>query len=521
MVAVPMASSYGQSQERLDLQALTRIKAEAYNNSQLMNVVGWLTDIYGPALTGSPNMRASANYLEKQMKEFGLSNVHQETYPFGRRWAVTRFYAHEIAPQTFPILGALHAFSAGTTGWVKGDVVAIKLGEERQQEGKLKGKIVLLVMPPWPESLIRMIKERPTGVLTDDQLAKDAMTGPPAKSPYPQVEPTPEMLKQVKDGQNQQAKWLVDQGVLAILYEGHGEYGTFSVGMEQAYGPDDNLGVPKISIASEHYNRIRRQLEKNVPVTLEINAEVETDNKAGDAVNVVGEIPGTGKPDEFVLLGGHYDAVSAGSGQGATDDVVGCATALEAVRLIKAVGLKPRRTIRAACWTGEEEGLLGSRAYVQAHFRDWQTGQLKPEYNKLSIYLNLDNGAGAIRGVHLRANEELFPIFMEWMKPLNNMGMKTLTMRGGQGTDDYSFDKAGLPGFQFIQDPLDYGEHTHHTNMDTYERVPPAESIKNSVIMAFFAWQAANRDEMMPRKPMLPAPPAQRASQPGAVVSAR
>lgn len=503
LLAIP---SWAQSQERLDLGALTRLKSEAYNNSQVMNTVSWLTDIYGPALTRSPSMHNAANFLDKQMKEFGLSNVHQEGFPFGREWSVTRFYIHEIAPQTFPMLGGLHGYSGGTNGWVKGDVLAIKVGEEKQYEGKLQNKIVLLIEPPLPESL----KPRPTGVLTDEQLAAGAKTGPPATPALP-IGPTPEMLKQARDVANANAKWLVDQGVLAVLRDSRGLFGTVLVGLEQSYHPDDVLGVPQISLAQEHFKRIQRQLEKKVPVTVEMDVQVEADNKMGDAVNVIGEIPGTEKPSEFVMLGGHYDAVSAGSGQGATDDVVGCSTALEAVRLIKAAGLKPLRTVRVACWSGEEEGLLGSRAYVQAHFRDWQTGQLKPEYNKLSVYFNLDNGAGAIRGVHLRANEELFPIFTEWMNPLHNMGMTTLTMKGGQGTDDYSFDLAGLPGFQFYQDPLDYGEHAHHTNMDTYERIPPAESIKNSVIMAFFAWQAANRPEMMPRKPM-PTTPSKPAS---------
>lgn len=514
VLTLPLVPGWAQSQERLDLPALTRLKSEAYNNSQAMNTVSWLTDIYGPSLTGSPNIRHAADFLEKQMKEFGLSNVHQEGFPFGRGWAVTRFYIYEIAPQSFPILGVLNGFSGGTNGWVKGDVVAITMSEEeqiieeKQYEGKLRGKIVLFIMPPRPDTPLEYIKSRPTGLLTEEQLAKTAKTEPQAELAPEMIEKMIEQArgKQARDRTNEHTKWLLDQGVLAILWDSRSLLGIVPVGLDQSYLPDYILGVPFISLAEEHFNRIQRQLSKNVSVTIEMNIQVESDDKMGDAVNVVGEIPGTDKPDEFVMLGGHYDTVSAGSGQGATDDVVGCVTALEAVRLIKAARLKPRRTVRVVCWSGEEEGLLGSRAYVQAHFRDWQTGQFKPEYNKLSIYFNLDNGAGSIRGVHLRGNEEMFPIFTEWMKPLNNMGMTTLTMRGGPGTDDYSFDMAGLPGFQFLQDPLDYGEHTHHTNMDTYERIPPANTIKNSVIMAFFAWQAANRLAMMPRKPMPPAP---------------
>jgi hypothetical protein len=498
VLTLPLVPGWAQSQERLDLLALTRLKSEAYNNSQTMNVVSWIVDIYGPTVTGSPNMHNAANYLERQMKEFGLSNVHQETFPFGKSWEYKRFYVHELAPQSFPILGGVEAFTGGTPGWVKGEVVLFGVQEDRSKyAGKLKGKFVLLPKPPPFE-----MPSRPTGKLTDEQLARMAQTGPPTRR-WPEENRDPAEIKKRLQEQSAEAKWFVDQGVLATIESSFiGEFGTVFVGPGRNESPDVILGVPQITIATEHYNRIVRQLGKKIPVTLEMNIEVEADNKMGAAINVVGEIPGGDKADELVILGGHYDAVAAGSGTGATDDVVGCVTALEAVRLIQASGLKPRRTIRVACWSGEEEGLLGSRAYVQAHFRDWNTGALKPEHSKLSVYFNLDNGAGAIRGVHTRGNDSIFPIFTQWMKPLNNMGVTTLTTGGGPGTDDHSFDKAGLPGFEFLQDPLDYSEHTHHSNMDTYERIPLEDTIKNSVIMAFFAWQAANRDEMMPRKPL-------------------
>jgi hypothetical protein len=495
-MVMPAGVAWGQSAEKLDLQALTRLKSEAYNNPKVMDTVSWLTDIYGPSLTGSPQMQSAASFLERRMTEFGLSNVHRETYPFGRSWANTRFYMHEISPQAFPILGGVEAFTGGTNGWLKGEVVALeKYGDEMKDPGKLKGKFLL--MPP-PPPYTR--PDYPTGRLTQEQLARMAQTGPRMGPPLAPYDPDSEMAKQSREAANQHAKWLLEQGVLATIHTSPlSEYGSVPFGEQDAYRPESSLGVPQLWIAREHFNRIARQVQKNIPVTLEMNVQVEADNKMGDGINVIGEIPGGDKSGEFVMLGGHYDVVFTGPGQGATDDLIGCATALEAIRLIKASGLKPRRTIRVGCWSGEEQGMYGSRAYVQAHFRDWHTGELKPEHAKLSVYFNLDNGAGAIRGIHARANEELVPIFAEWVKPLQNIGVSTITLKGGIGTDDLSFELAGLPGFQFLQDPLEFAG---HSSTDIYERIPTEDAVKNSIIMAFFAWQAANRDEMLPRKPM-------------------
>jgi hypothetical protein len=502
-----LVHAWGQSSEQLDLQALTKLKAEAYNHSQAMETVSWLADVYGPPLSGSPSMQGAANYLEKRMKEFGLSNVHRETFPFGRSWANTRFYLHEISPQTFPLIGILTAFTGGTNGWVRGEAVLLEVDPHEinieknaaKYAGKLQGKFVLAPKPSFS------FPAQPEGKLTAEDLARlentPSLSGRRMTWGYQVPD---EEMRRSRNEENKLAKWLLDQGVLAVIHSSaFGDYGTVFAEQREDVDPRSTLGVPDIVIAVEHYNRLVRQLQKNIPVTLELNAQVEAGNKMEDAINVIGEVPGTDKADEIVQLGGHYDAVFTGAGEGATDDLVGCATALEAVRLIQASGLKPRRTIRVACWSSEEQGPRnGSRAYVQAHFRDWYTGELKPEWAKLSAYYNLDNGAGAIRGVYMQANEAVAPIFSAWIQPLRNMGVSTLVVRGESGPDHASFDEVGLPGFAFIQDLLDYAVRTHHSNMDTYERIPPEDTIKNSIIMAFFAWQTANRDELLPRKPM-------------------
>jgi Zn-dependent M28 family amino/carboxypeptidase len=252
-------------------------------------------------------------------------------------------------------------------------------------------------------------------------------------------------------------------------------------------------------IAIEHYGRIVRTLERKMPVTIEANI-VNTFHSDTSSFNVVAEIPGTDKADEIVMLGAHFDSWHGGTG--ATDNAAGSAVMMEAMRILKQSGVKLRRTVRIGLWGGEEQGLLGSRAYVTQHFGDRATMALKPQHAKFAGYFNLDNGTGAIRGVYLQGNEAITPIFDAWMKPFENIGMKALTIRDTGGTDHQSFDAIGLPGFQFIQDPVEYGTRTHHTTMDTYERIQEEDMRKNAVIVAAFVYHAANRDQLLPRKPL-------------------
>ncbi len=304
--------------------------------------------------------------------------------------------------------------------------------------------------------------------------------------------------------------FLVSEGVAATLEPGRGDGGTVFVLGGGSRNAQDPPSVPQIVVAVEHYNRLVRILDRKIPVTLEFDIRNTFHDADLNAFNVVAEIPGTDKADELVMLGAHFD--SWHSGTGATDNAAGSAVMMEAMRILKATGLRLRRTVRLALWTGEEQGLLGSRAYVNEHFGSRQTLELKPGHQKLSGYFNVDNGTGAIRGVYLQGHETIAPIFSAWMEPFQNLGMTTLAIRSTGGTDHLAFNEVGLPGFQFIQDPIEYDSRTHHSNMDVYERLQAADMMKNAVIVASFVYHAANRDSLLPRKPL--PKPAARAADP-------
>ena len=296
--------------------------------------------------------------------------------------------------------------------------------------------------------------------------------------------------------------FIADEKVAAVLEPGRGDGGTVFTNNGQSRDPKTPYGTPLIVLAIEHYGRILRSVEKDVPVKIEVDVKNTFYDSDLNSFNIVAEIPGTDPKlkDEVVMLGAHFDSWHMGTG--ATDNAAGSAVMLEAVRLIKATGLKPRRTIRIALWTGEEQGLLGSRAYVREHFGDPQTKQLKqPNHDRFAGYFNVDNGTGAIRGVYAQKNEAVAPIFSAWMTAYNDPRMKTVTANNTGGTDHLAFDAVGLPGFQFIQDPVDYSTRTHHSNMDTFERLVPSDMKRNSVIVASFVYLAANRDQLLPRKP--------------------
>jgi hypothetical protein len=305
------------------------------------------------------------------------------------------------------------------------------------------------------------------------------------------------------DGQafaRRRMQFFVDEGVAALLEPGRGDGGTVFVGSGGSRDPKAPPVAPQVVLAVEHYGRILRTLEKNIPVTLELHVENRFHDGDLMAFNVLAELPGSDKADEIVMLGAHFDSWHAGTG--ATDNAAGSAVMMEALRILKASGLRPRRTIRLALWSGEEQGLLGSRAYVKQHLGDRETMALRPAHAKLSGYFNVDNGTGAIRGVYLQGNEAVAPVFAAWMEPFRNLGMTTLTIRNTSGTDHLAFDAVGLPGFQFIQDPVEYETRTHHSSMDVYERLQARDMMHNAVIVASFVYQAAMRDERLPRKPL-------------------
>jgi carboxypeptidase Q len=483
--------------EPVDLDAIYKIKQEGFQRSQVMDILSYLTDVYGPRLTGSPNIRKAAEWAAGKLTEWGLVNVKLEPWgPFGRGWSNERTVIHAVEPQAFPLIGYPKAWTPGTNGPVRAPAVLAVIESEADFEkfrGQLRDKFVLTMAPPEVPAHFEPLGRR----FTDDDLKELAMEvgnrgrggrgrlgGPGGGPGFAQ----------------KRLQFFKDEGALALIDAGRGDGGTVFVQSGGSRDPKDPPTLPQVSLAVEHYNRLVRMLERKVPVTLELDIRNTFHDDTLEAFNVVGEIPGTDKASELVMLGAHFDSWHTGTG--ATDNAAGSAVMMEAVRILKASGLKLRRTVRLALWTGEEQGLLGSRAYVREHFADPQTMTLKPEHAKLSGYFNVDNGTGAIRGVYLQGNEMVAPIFAAWMEPFRNLGMTTLTIRNTGGTDHLAFDAVGLPGFQFIQDPVEYNTRTHHSNMDVYDRVQAPDMIQNAVIVAAFVYHTANREQLLPRKPL-------------------
>lgn len=492
-LAVPAAA-----QEPVDHATIERIKAEAMQHSQVMETMSWLTDVYGPRLANSPNYRKAADWTSTQLKQWGLTNVHYEAWTgFGRGWENSRFSLQAVGANSFPIIAYPRAWSPGTDGPVTGDAVLVQIdsaADFAKYRGTLAGKFVLTTPARTaPDSLVN----RPMR-LSDSALR--ALAEPPLPTP-PRQGPPPGFNQGAFRFANERMVFLAREGVAGVLLQARGQEGT--VFTDNGYPRSDTATAvpPTVHVASEQYGRIARMLARKVPVSLELDMRNVFHKADSNTFNIVAEIPGTDPAlkAEVVMLGGHFDSWHAGTG--ATDNAAGSAVMLEAVRILKALGLKPKRTIRIALWGGEEEGLFGSRAFARQHYRDSTTAPDKPEAAAFSSYFNVDNGSGKIRGVYLQGNEAVRPIFEAWMGPFNAMGMSTTTIRNTGGTDHLAFDAVGLPGFQFIQDGLQYDTRTHHSNMDVYEEVQPEDMKFNAAVVASFVWQAAQRAEKLPRKP--------------------
>lgn len=494
------------AQEPVDLATIERIKTEAMERSQVMDIMSWLTDVHGPRLTGSPITRAAGDWAIATMRGWGLENVHYEEWgPFGRGWVAERFTAMMTAPHPFQIIAYPAAWSQGTDGLQRGEVVRVSLDSMPDIEahrGTLRGKWVMLAPPTMPQPYWQPLATR----FTDDQLAGMAAVQPPTQQQQAQGprnfgglnRPSGPNMNQVR------AQFLVDEGALGLLVQSTRDGGTLRAASTGSRATDAPRAVPTILVAAEHYGRLSRLLDRNVAVTLEIESTVRFFDDNLNSFNILAEIPGTDPAvkDEVVMIGAHFDSWHMGTG--ATDNGAGSATMLEAMRILKALDLKPRRTIRIGLWTGEEQGLIGSRQYVAKHLasRDSTGLHTTRAWEQFQGYFNVDNGGGKIRGVFQQSNPDIAPIFDAWMAPFKDGGMKTLTITNTGGTDHLAFDGVGLPGFQFIQDPLEYGTRTHHTNMDVYERIQEDDMKWNAAVLAAFAWQAAQRDGKLPRKPL-------------------
>ncbi|HLW99388.1 MAG TPA: M28 family peptidase [Candidatus Acidoferrales bacterium] len=543
-----------QKSDQVDLDAVYKIKREAVNNSRVMDTLSYITDVYGGRLTGSTNTKLAGDWVIKQMQDWGLANPHYEYWDFGRGWVNERFYANVTSPVTYPLIAYPLAWTPGTSGPVTGEVVIVGVKNPNNPnaaptmpvtedaadaliaslKGTLKGKIVMLDPPREIAMSTEPLAHRYTQAELDEMGMQEiggrrGGAAPAFNALTPQMQAAANAVAQrIRAKLN---NLFLSEGVAAVFQEGRGDGGTVYVqsaaGVVPVPPPGQGGGrggrgpsvyasqnappaLNQVMLAAEHYNRIYRTLQKNVPVTVELNIQNKfLDNDGGKSFDIVGEIPGSDPRlrDQIVMIGGHFD--SWHSGTGATDNGVGSAVMLEVMRVLKASGLNMRRTVRIGLWTGEEEGLLGSRAYVTDHFGrcNTETGawELKqPAHDKFSVYFNIDNGSGKLRGVYLQGNEAARPVFQEWMKPFESMGMNTISISNTGGTDHLSYDAVGLPGFQFIQDPLEYDTRTHHSNMDLWDRVQDGDLRQMATIVSTFVYQAANRDMMFPRKPQAP-----------------
>lgn len=505
------------SQEKVDLETTGRIRYEGFHNSKVMDYATGLMDSIGERLTGSPNMKRANEWTRDQFTAMGLSNAHLEPWgPFGRGWANQYVNVRMTSPDVVTLLAYPKAWTPGTNGVVQGKCIRATIDEKKdfdKYKGKLAGMIVILGADPD----VKPITEAPYKRMSDDDLAKLADYQIPGDHPPFRFADFVKRQQFIKD-LNQ---FFADEKVLAVIDHSRQTSGGGTVFVQSggSYKPGETTTVPQLTMALEHWTRIARLLQQKKDVSLELNVSNTFYDDDPMQYDTIAEIPGTDKKDEVVMLGAHLDSWHAGTG--ATDNGAGTIVMMEAVRILKTLDIKPRRTIRIGLWSGEEEGLLGSQGYVEHHFgarppmddlgmkgmptllrREAGDVTVKPEQAKVSAYFNVDNGTGKIRGVHLQENEAVAPIFEAWMKPFKDLGMTTLTMRNTGGTDHLSFDAVGIPGFQFIQDPIEYETRTHHSNMDVYDRLQPEDLKQIAVIVAGFVYDAAMREQMLPRKPI-------------------
>jgi hypothetical protein len=507
--------------EKYDSAAVAKITDEGMNRSQVMETLSYLTDVYGPRLTWSVGYKQAAEWAQAKLAALGLQNAHIEAFdPTGRGWTLNRYSANVLGKQNFPLISYPKAWSPGTKGMVTGDVVYLDVSKDStlaMYKGTLKGKFVL-----FDDSRPVNAHFEPEGRRIADstllQMSNADMQRPGGRFQFAGRQRTMMMLN------NRKLQLCQDEGAAAILTISRGDGGTIFVqnasvpnhpdtpfvNWKQPYSADAPKFAPQIAVGIEHYNRLLRMLEKGEKIKIEMNLDVAF-TKVDSGYNIIAEIPGTDLKDEVVMIGAHFDSWHGGTG--ATDNGTGSAVCIEALRILKALDLKPRRTIRIGLWGGEEQGLLGSRAYVKEHlgeregsFMDPRGGniKLKPAAEKFSVYFNNDNGTGKVRGVYMQGNESARPVFRNWLIPFKKMDAATITPLNTGGTDHLSFDGIGLPGFQFIQDPIEYDTRTHHSNMDVYDRAQPEDLKQAAVIMAAFAYNAAMRDEKFPRKSPTP-----------------
>jgi carboxypeptidase Q len=547
---------------------IARIREEGLNHSQVMETLSYLSDVIGPRLTASPQMKRANEWTKSKMESWGMENAHLEAWgPFGKGWTLERFSAQVVEPQAIPLKAYPSAWSPGLKKAITAPVVFVEATNTAaldKLKGKLKGAIVLpsavRAVPPRVDPPVRRYEATNLLAMANAEAPRAQGNSPtPLNDPAAGGRPRTNAFAGRRGGGagwTRALPFLIEEGAAAVLIPStQGDAGTLFVasaslpssntdtnsastnnaarprrggrgaGASAAerpsiYSVNAPATLPQVTVAVEDYNRLVRMIQAGEKLKMALDLQVEFHTKDLMSYNTVAEIPGSDLKDEIVMLGAHMD--SWHSGTGATDNGAGCAAVMEAARIIKALDLKPRRTIRVALWSGEEEGLIGSKEYVTKHFGKYVTNRVatagdpdqtntnranrrelvkEKEYEKFSAYFNLDNGGGKIRGVYMQGNEAVRPLFRKWLEPFRDLGAETLTPSNTGGTDHLSFNAVGLPGFQFIQDPLDYGSRTHHSNEDVFDRIIPDDMKQAATIIAAFAYNAAMLDEKLPRKP--------------------
>jgi hypothetical protein len=518
MALTMVGTAAAQSNEPVDLDMVGRIRQEAFHHSQVMKTLGELTEDIGPRLTASPNMDKANAWARAKLSGWGMANVHDEAFEdFGRGWEFSHARIEMLAPRAVPLFALPKAWTVGTAGPVEGDAIAATFktrADLEKYKGKLRGKIVFVSdareYKPGSEPDFRREDADSLAKLHDFRIPADRSgdNGDRMKRYRERLEFLPELNR-----------FLAEEGVLATVSISPRDNGVIGVSAGGSRKAGEPVGVPELAMMSEHYNEVMRDLAAGKAVRLRVDVDsrfTTDDDRAG--YNTIAEIPGSGpKANEVVMLGAHMDSWHGATG--ASDNGAGVAVMMEAMRILKEVGAKPRRTIRIALWSGEEQGLIGSAAYVARHFaaypepKDPEEAKLpsffrtehgalqrKPEYDRLSAYFNVDNGSGKIRGVYAQENMAAMPIFQAWIKPFNDVGATDVVSGNTGSTDHISFDRVGLPGFQFIQDGLDYFSNVHHTSLDTYDHASADDLKQAAAIVASVVYDAAMREQKLPRK---------------------
>jgi carboxypeptidase Q len=515
------------AKENIDYRMYEQIRIEGLIHSHVMEYASGLMDGIGPRLTGSPNLKRANEWTRDQLAAMGCSNAHLEDWgEFGMGWQQLNTWTRMASPDTAVFIAQAAPWSPSSNGAVSGQAIWMDVKKEEDLDkfrGKLAGKVVLL-------GEMREVKpvDKPLFEREDDKDLAKIVEHP--LSPEPEYF-TPELMTKIELRQKV-SEFIASEHALAVVLPSRdgrnngGSGGTVFVDSSGGLGwfiyqRDHIQPVPVVIAAIENYGRVYRLLKANVPVTIELNVDTKFTGDHEHGFDTIAEIPGTDPKlkDEVVMVGGHLD--SWASATGATDNGAGTVVAMEVMRILNALEVKPRRTIRIGLWTGEEQGLFGSIGYVKQHFGfvplstapdqiklpEWLRRpagpiELKPDQQKISGYFNVDNGTGKILGVYLQENVAEAPIFAQWIEPLKDLGVTAISVRNTGGTDHESFDAVGIPGFQFIQDKLDYGSRTHHSNMDTYERLQAGDLAQAATVEAIFVYNTAMRDQMLPRKPL-------------------